>query len=126
LKLVWLWVLWLAVYLGQSYAGDWYYDGAGNFYNAALSYLIAGAVLTSYRTWWAKSYSLIAIFQIVLNFLDAGWHLPDYWFNITATAFNVLEFITLFIIGGTMTLEQWHDATSRGSGGANSRRLDGR
>jgi len=128
LKLVWLWLLWIAVFLGQTFAGDWYYadNRTGNLINALLSFGIMTAILSCYRQSWSWLYAVTTVAQISLFYTDALGLLAQERFDITVTAFNLLEFLLLFGVGGATALANYYDSIGRDTGAPNRRSADSR
>lgn len=109
MKLVGLWLLWLAVYIGEELAPQSYYDPfPGNLLNSLLTFGLMIAVFACYRTRWAKLYGLTATAQILLNLVDITLALEENLFNFIADIFNSLECLLLFFTGGVMAFRDWY------------------
>ncbi len=126
MKLIYLWVMWLVVVLGQMIAGNWYYQsGFGPLINCLLTFGCAYSVWHCYRgKTWATAYCLIGGLQILLNYADIAGIVNESDFDGIALALNTAEFVVLFLFGGKTTMEAWHVSNNGDSGASDSHRVD--
>jgi len=111
---------WIALYLWSDRAGEWaslYF----NAYAASLSLLliIASARI---RERWADYFRALCLTRILFEVADAYTYFPDMQYDNAVSVLNMLEFMTLFCMGGLITLGKWN-AQSGGLFGDTYRRF---
>lgn len=122
MRLLGLWVLWLLVYFGTMYAGDWY-ESYFHFYQAAASFLLMQVALRYIHEWWRAEYATICVLHILHNVGDRFFDFPARNYNDIQAILNVFEVIVLFGAGGiTQLIRWWHGNNSACDSGSNSHR----
>lgn len=106
MRLLSIWALWLAIYFGTMYAGDWY-ESYFYFYQAAASFLLMQVVLRYTDSWWRAEYATLCALHIFHNLGDYFLDFPADNYNNIQAILNILEILVLFGAGGATELLRW-------------------